>query len=395
MSESLVDECVHENVTLLVVDDEEPIRLLCEDFLKTCDYNVLLAADGASAIQQLEDNPHIKVVITDLKMPGISGIDVIAEIERNHPNTGVIVLTGYASVDNVIEAMRLGALNLLKKPFTLSDLLSAVEESIAKVSKRFQHGSMNSPFSGGNVQGIEALLDVRKKELEELHNEFLSVTSHELMTPLTPVIGYVESLIQGDLGPLGDDQRQALDVISYEIGKLRTSIANLLRIKDFGEKEVTSTSVLVDVTDIIEGEVSALSSDAEQKNISLSTSFTGDLNVHSDPEKLQEVVRELLSNSIRFGNKDGFVMVRSACDDSELVISVEDNGIGIEESSLGYIFDKFYRVHRGTDRHYCGIGIGLTLVKGLVESLGGTVNVSSFPGSGTIVNVVLPIGSCK
>lgn len=176
---------------------------------------------------------------------------------------------------------------------------------------------------------------------------------------------------------------------------MRTSIANLLRIKDFGDQQITPTSVLIDVTDIIKGEISSMSSDAEQKNISVSTSFTGDHNIYSDPEKLQEIVRELLSNSIRFGNKDGFVMVRSACSDRELVISIEDNGIGIEESSLGYIFDKFYRVHRGTDRHYCGIGIGLTLVKGLVESLSGTVNVSSFSGSGTIVNIVLPTGSGK
>jgi signal transduction histidine kinase len=390
-----VDECVHENVTLLIVDDEESIRLLCEDFLKTCDYNVLLASDGAEAIQQLKDNPQIKVVITDIKMPGISGIEVIAEVERNHPDTGVIVLTGYASIDNTVEAMRLGALNLLKKPFNLTELLLTVEESVAKISKRTLQRFSTTSSIKEDGQNLESILSLRQKELEELHNEFLSVTSHELMTPLTPVIGFVESLIQGDLGPLADDQRQALDVIICEIGKLRTSIANLLRIKDLGEKHSTLSSALVDVTDIINGQVTAAHGEAEQKFISVSTRFSGDHMIYSDPEKITEIVRELLSNSIRFGRKDGFVMIRSACDDSELVISVEDDGIGIEESNLPYIFDKFYRVHRGTVRNYCGIGIGLTLVEGLVTSLGGTVNVSSFPEKGTIVTLVLPVGSCK
>ena len=378
-------------VKILVVDDEQPIRLLCEDLLGSLGYEVVLAADGAVAVSMLSEHDDIDIVITDLKMPGMSGMEVLGEIEKNYSHIGVIILTGYASIDNTIEAMRLGAVNLVRKPFNLEELLAAVDRTVAKIQTRSVNHSV--------VPSVAPLIDERLKELEVLHSEFLSVTSHELLTPLTPVVGYVESLLEGDFGPLADDQKEALDIISSEIDKLRGTIANVLRIKELAEDNLVSTSMLVEPAEMIEGLIAVFSKEAASKHVRLTSSYSGEHRIYTDPHKLSDIVKELISNGVRFSKKDGFVLVKSSCDGEELHISVEDNGIGISEQNLGNVFDKFYRVHKGEARNFGGIGLGLTVVKGLVENLGGTISISSVIDKGTIVHLALPVSlirkTCK
>ena len=142
-------------VTVLIVDDEEPIRFLCEDLLKSVNYDVLTAEDGEKAIEVLKDKgDEVDIVVTDLRMPGIDGIEVTKRVKSDYPEVDVIVLTGFASIESAVESMKIGASDFIRKPFNLNTLLETISRL---VEKRKAKGRGKSSDDGSVKETIDAI----------------------------------------------------------------------------------------------------------------------------------------------------------------------------------------------------------------------------------------------
>ena len=385
------EEQSRERTTILIVDDEEPIRFLCEDLLSSLDYEVLTVPDGEAAMEVLHDRQDVDIVISDLKMPGIDGLEVTRRVRQEYPYMDVVVLTGFGSIESAVESMKLGASDFIRKPFNLNTLIESVKKI---VSRRILDNPKESRDSDGadnpGSASVGSVLKEKLEELDELKNEFLSITSHELLTPLTPISGYIDTLREGGLGELTEDQREALDLIHKEIEKLRAHIKNLLSIRDLQGSGVRMEWAHVELGELMADALRRVAPLAAERGITVRTEAAGEIEIQTDPEKMTTVAVELISNAIKFSHEGGEIGVAIERKDGFVSVVVSDEGIGIGEDDLPKVFDKFYQVHRGDTRDYEGIGIGLTVARGIVEALGGTLSVESEPNKGSVFTITLP-----
>jgi signal transduction histidine kinase/putative methionine-R-sulfoxide reductase with GAF domain len=228
------------------------------------------------------------------------------------------------------------------------------------------------------------------QEVDRLRTQLVQNVSHELRTPLSLIKGYVELLIDGDLGRVLDSQRAALQVIRERTASLSRLIHNLTMLQSVPREALTMSPVsLVDVVRRVLAEFQKI---AQESGVVFNAELPEDLPlVLGDHERLQLVFGHLVDNAIKFSPDGGVVTLRAWADEEMICVSVADEGIGISPDSLGRIFERFYQVDGSTRRRFGGMGIGLALVWEIVEVHGGSVRVESEPGEGSVFTVVLPV----
>ncbi len=225
------------------------------------------------------------------------------------------------------------------------------------------------------------------KELDRIKSEFVSTVSHDLRSPLTAVMGYVELLER--VGPLNDQQRAFIQRVQLSIQNITSLINELL---DLGKIEAgfDTHKELVDFGPLVRFVVDELRLKAEEKTQHLTVSIEPDLPaLLASPARLQQVAENLIGNAIKYTPAGGRVEVRVFQEEKQVILQVSDNGPGIPLADQPYIFDKFYRASNVPD-DVPGSGLGLAIVKSIVEAHDGRVWVESFPGEGTTFTVVLP-----
>lgn len=230
------------------------------------------------------------------------------------------------------------------------------------------------------------------KELDRLKTQFFANISHELRTPLTLIMAPLESLIKGELGRVPEAQQQHAEIMYQNSLRLLKLINNLLDLAkiDAGKMELYLNKV--QLPDLIRGIVASVSPMAEKKRIQLSFTNGESLpNVACDKEKIEKVLLNLIFNSLKFTEPGGKVVVSCGRDNGQVFVKVADTGIGIPKEHLGRIFERFSQVDASASRQHEGTGIGLALVKELVELHQGQVKAESEPGRGTVMTVTLPM----
>ncbi|MBU0703592.1 MAG: GAF domain-containing protein, partial [Chloroflexi bacterium] len=229
-----------------------------------------------------------------------------------------------------------------------------------------------------------------QQELDRLKDEFIQNVSHELRTPLSIARGYAELLNSGDLGELQPDQREPVAVITRRTRMLTELVNNLTAILEVETQD--SRWEWVDFSDLI-CDLTDFQVSVEQAGLSLTTQVIPNLPlVRGDPVHLRRVLDNLLGNALKFTPAGGHIGVRLKRDSDNLVLAVEDSGVGIPADQLDRIFDRFYQVDGSMSRRYGGTGLGLALVKEIVEAHGGKIGVESEVGEGSVFTVTLPVG---
>jgi two-component system, OmpR family, phosphate regulon sensor histidine kinase PhoR len=231
----------------------------------------------------------------------------------------------------------------------------------------------------------------RMQELDRSKSEFVSSVSHELRTPLTSIAGYAEMLMDGDAGPLTDDQREMLDVMSGSIDRLQRLIEDLLTIGRIESERMQLTSGPVSVEALLHAVDATMRPQAKAAGLTLEvidpeTPFR----LMGDRDKLEQVLLNLLSNAIKFTPRGGEVTLRARQSRESVTIEVSDTGIGIPRDEVEQMFSRFYRASNAVALATQGAGLGLSIVKGLVEAQGGTVLLRSSVGEGTRVSISMP-----
>jgi len=246
--------------------------------------------------------------------------------------------------------------------------------------------------SGELVGGIEIFRDVSEKiELEEQKARFFSSLSHELKTPLSNMQGYLKLLLDGDAGEINDLQEEFLTTIYKEEQKLARYIEELLDMGQFEGTDYSYQRSLLDLTALLEDLANSFSAEALNKELNFNSEIESDLALFGDRERLSQAFSNLIGNAIKY-TEQGSVSLKAVFSeaDDEIVITVQDSGIGIPEKDQRAIFEMFYRVEDKDVRSKGGTGVGLYIAERVISRHGGRIELESIPGEGTTFTVYLP-----
>ena len=260
------------------------------------------------------------------------------------------------------------------------DLQAALNRSNRDLEKRVQE------YTADLQRALQKL-----SELNQLKSNFISNISHELRTPLTHVKGYLELLSDQSLGPLAKDQIEATQVMGRAVERLETLINDLIKFSETAKGGLSLRLETVVIHDLLEEVTTRSLYKAKNRNITLNCTIPESLpKVIADEENIQWVISQLVDNAIKFTNPGGKVTIVARNEGPQVTISVSDTGIGIPKEHLDEIFLPFHQLDGSPRRRYGGTGIGLTLVKRIVEAHNTHLQIESVPGKGSRFQFSLP-----
>lgn len=354
---------------ILIIDDEEVVLDSCAHILKGSSYQLTTASDGTHGLEQVREfQPDL--VFVDLKMPGISGFEVLEKIHEIDATIVTVVITGFATVSSAVDAMKKGAYDFLPKPFTPDEFRMIVRRGIER--RRLV---------------LEAIALRREKEL--LREQFASIVSHELKAPLGAVQQNLFALDFELEDKLTEEQKSKMEHIKIRIDELLRLINSWLRVISVDVNKLKESFVRVSITGPISSALESVASLAARKNIEIVSSIDDKLPpIYGDSLSLSEVFVNIIGNSIKYSPDGTKVTLKADVQGAHLDISIKDTGIGINEEDLPHIFDGFYRGKSG--QAMTGHGIGLAVARQIVDAHNGSIGVQSELGKGTTFIVSLP-----
>lgn len=243
------------------------------------------------------------------------------------------------------------------------------------------------------IEKKEGIEGKKEQESDKIQMDFLNIVSHELKTPLTPMIAYLSLLSKGKLGSLTEKQRGALEKITRNAKLLRRLIWDMLDLSRMETGKMKFHMQEIDLIEIIRDVMRDMETFAKEKNITVESNLRYLPRTEGDRERIAQVITNLLDNAIKFTQENGTVMIETVKKGYTLVVAVSDTGIGIPKHKLDKIFDKFSQVDNKVTRQYSGTGLGLTICKGIVKAHGGNITVESMLGEGSTFYVRLPYKS--
>jgi len=355
---------------ILVIDDEEVVLDSCTQVLAGPDCQVTTASNGAEGLRRLEEvQPDL--IFLDLKMPGLSGLEVLERIRAKHPLMVVIVITGYATVSSAVEAMKKGAFDFLPKPF-------APEELRLIARRGLDHSRL--------VQEAVAL----RREQEMLRENFAAIVSHELKSPLGALQQNLYALVDDLEDRLSEEQKQRFAHLKTRLDDLLKLIHSWLRVFSVDINRLKDTFKPVGLGEIIAKAVENVQPHATRKALEIETTVAPGLpRINGDEGSLTEVVTNLLGNAVKYSFPNHKIRVRAEAQNSDVLVSVADTGVGIAPEDLPHLFLDFSR-GRAQPEGVGGCGLGLAISRRIVEVHGGSIGVESQPGKGSTFTVRLP-----
>lgn len=487
-------------VTVLVIDDEKGIREGSERILSRMGCQALTAENGESGLNIIIGRPDVAIVLLDLKMPGMEGLEVLKRIQSLNPDILVIIVTGYATVEIAIEAMKRGAYDFIPKPFepdqlriavnrarekiqlkqatlileierrlTLADLgteksrihtiIDSIPNGIVVTNAEGRVVLMNPAFgrflglgeesapggricdyiadeglcrligdisSGRHVDfddiptydfsvggdrffmargrpvlgerqeclgAVVTIIDITNmKVLDRLKSEFVAKVSHELRSPLSTIHEQLALVLDDLMGQVSESDEHLLSRAKEKTQGLISTIGDLLDLSRIESGSICQEPKPVQLEDLLSNILDFLGSKARAKEqtLSLDRPAAPLPTIKADPLALESIFGNLIANAINYTQNKGAIVVKADMSGINLRVRVIDNGFGIEQRYLDKIFERFFRVKNDKTRYITGTGLGLPIVKGLVEALKGHIGVESVPDQGTTFTVLLP-----
>ncbi|MEI9476935.1 MAG: hybrid sensor histidine kinase/response regulator, partial [Deltaproteobacteria bacterium] len=352
---------------ILVVDDEKDIRQLLSVALTRVDgFSVELAENGEEALQKI-DRERFDLVLTDLKMPKMDGLQLLSEIVNSKPEILTVLMTGYGSINSALEAIRGGASDYLMKPVDIAELVARLQKVLDE-----RHRFVKLRDWAAQLERVNQEL----KKLDEMKSEFISLASHELRTPLTAVRSAIQLMLNGKTGKINRAQKKFLSISEVNVNRLTKIVNNLLDLSQIKSGRIEMRCEDLDLTDLIKFIIACLKPQAAGKAVELRSDIQkGFRTVYGDREMVEKIFINLIGNAIKFTPERGEVIVsaRVSEEENKALISVRDTGIGIRKDQLEGLFKRFHQVEDSSRQCMDGTGLGLALTKGLVEAQEGEI----------------------
>jgi signal transduction histidine kinase len=372
---------------ILVVDDELGLREGCRRALTRHGYPVDVAATGQEGLAKIQEG-EFALVLLDVMMPDISGIELLKAIQNHDSDIVCIIITGYATVELAVSAMKLGAYDFIAKPFSDDNLVLAVEKGL-------EHHRLE--LEARRLQQIEEeawRLSQEKAMLEELDgvkSAFMRKVAHELRAPIAAIESFMHSILSGYGSP--ETQHLMQERAAQRASELLSLVNDLLELSRIKDLKLESKKREVCVKAILDDVLSLHSPEAESKQIVLKVECRACPPIIADPMHIRQLWTNLISNAIKYTDDGGEVTVRLFPESGGIVGEVKDTGIGIAEEELPHLFEEFYRTERAKAHAQHGTGLGLSIVKQVVEEYGGDIQVYSHLDEGTRFVFRLPVES--
>lgn len=371
-----------EKLKVLVVDDEPGIRSGIQRILRNFtvgfpfmeddfEFETLEAETGDQAISMVEKHEP-DIVLLDNKLPGMMGIDVLDEISKRHLDVSVMMITSYASLDLAVKATNYGAYNFMPKPFTPQELKTAMESITKNLFLKRMTRRLN-------------------KEGKQIRFQFLSVLSHELKSPINAIEGYLKIMKERQAGSNLEDYDSMIERSIERIKGMRNLIMDLLDLTKLESGKKTREVRKVDVNSVARIVLDTIEPLAIQRNVKLNLDCDDQLYMNTDQDELEIILNNLVSNAVKYNKEHGSVFFTIHKKDDNVIFSVEDTGIGMTQEEVEKLFHDFVRIKNSKTRNITGSGLGLSIMKKMVELNNGTIDVKSVPDAGSTFTVTLPL----
>ena len=359
-----------EKPKVLIIDDEEVVLDSCTQILENEPFHSATAMDGTFGLELVREF-HPDIVFVDLKMPGISGFDVLDKIYEFDPTIVTIVITGYATVSSAVEAIKKGAYDFLPKPFT--------PDEFRMITRR-----------GLERRALVLETTALRREREMLRDHFAAIVSHELKAPIGAVQQNLFSLEHELADLLSEDQKSRIERMKSSIDNLLKLIHTWLRVITADIEQIKADFKPTSIPDVITKAIESMEPHATRKNIDIISSIAEPLQpIYGDEVTLIEAMVNLIGNAIKYSRMESRIRVSAEMKSGDVHIAVKDRGVGISDEDLPFIFGDFY-VGESAPEEARGTGLGLAITRRIIQAHNGTITVESALDKGSTFMIQLP-----
>lgn len=389
-----MDEEINNSPILIVDDDAALLQALPQVVdLRMKNVQVETTDSAQHALERIKEY-DFDAVISDIKMPGMDGIELLSHVRELRPDTPVLLITGHGDHGLAIKAIRGGAYDYILKPIDRDAFVNALQRAIQTRQLRRKVTEQQLALSL-HAKSLERLVEKRTRELVTANatkDKFLDIVSQELKSPLSNLKGMTQLMLhQLERGDATTAVHQGL--VDMERSITRTEVL----VQDLLDTSLMETNLFVlrrqryNLVDLCRQLLDAYTTRAV---LSLNCELLGDpIEVEVDKDRFSQVLINLLSNARKFSKKGTPITITLQQSGYEVIVSVQDVGVGIPEEYLPHIFEQFYRVP-GVEiqsGNRAGLGLGLFIARKIVERHGGHIEVQTVLGQGSVFSVVLPV----
>ena len=385
---------------ILIVDDEPRMCKSLELILSRHNYQIKTANDVKSSIDIIS-HELFDLILTDIVMDDSDGFQVMDHINRHHIDTVVVMMTGYASTDTAVEALRKGAYDYIRKPFETEEVINTIENAL---SQRRLLAKQREARAELERKVEERTADLRKANEQLIRSERLAATgqlaasiAHEINSPLQAI-----SVLLGSMGKQYRDDAhlfENIDILKQAIGNIRDTVRSLLDLNRPG-MELKQPS---NINEVIRQTLMLARNLLKRNRIKVQLDLSPEIpNINLSPQQMYQVFLNLVNNAIegmsgqieplsgvpREENLNKEIRISSKIESEQICIRISDTGPGIPEKDLQYLFDPFF-----TSKKKMGLGVGLSICYGIVEEHNGTIVAENDPESGAVFTIKLPLES--
>ncbi|MCP4129555.1 MAG: response regulator [bacterium] len=338
---------------LLIIDDENVVLQSSLRILRDKGFEIDTASTGEEGLEKTEEKKY-DIVITDLMMPGIGGMDVLKILREKQPDVSVIIFTGFATVETAREALKLGAFDYIPKPFTPEEFRSVVDNAVQSCA--------------GNEDDSEML-------------DLMAIVSHDLKSPISVVHTSAETLYKGYFGDLDPKQMKTIEAILRNCQYLEDIIRTYLDLSKMGLDGIGSFKEKIDLAEVINTVINVPETQSNIKNMSIVTDFQETPMTFADPHLLNIVLTNLVSNAVKYGKKDTTIKVSLVKKDDSYMVSIFNEGVGLSPDDIeNKLFKKYSRLKQKGTEGIKGNGLGLYICKTIIEKHSGKIWAESKEG---------------
>jgi signal transduction histidine kinase len=372
---------------ILIIDDEEGIRKGCVRVLQPLGYATDVATGFRDGLQKIQ-SAQFDLILLDVMMPDGKGIDLLEPIREQDPETVPVLITGYATVELAVEAIKRGAYDFIAKPFSAQLLLMTVEQGLEK-----RRLSIEAKRLQTMERQVAELVQEREQaeKLYEFKSAFATMVAHELRSPVGAAQTLVRTLLRGLAGELNQKQAEILSRVEIRLSDLLTLINDLLTLAASKSLEAEKPLEPVNIESALERVLQHFDDEAAGKHVTLKYTAPGrHITVRATEQGLETVLNNLIGNAIKYTPPEGSIQVELEEKEGCALLRVADTGIGIPAEDLPHLGEEFFRAKNAYGRNIQGTGLGLSIVKEFVKRFGAQIDIKSHDGQGTTVALEFP-----
>jgi two-component system, NtrC family, sensor kinase len=364
---------------ILVIDDEPGIRALLSHELRAEGHSVDTAADGVEGVACMKANMH-QIAFCDINMPRLGGLETLAEIRKLNPDAEIIMMTGYATIESAVEAMKKGAYDFVQKPFNLKEVLALIDKSVEK----------------SDLKSVVQELREAKKKLEETQMQLIQSeklagigqlaagVAHELNNPMSGIMGFSQLLL--DDASLTGQHRSDVETIFTQSQRCKTIIQNLLQFCRRKEHHMAP----VDLVPLVQSAVNLVQYEFSTTGIQIEQKLPPSLPlVMADASQIQQIFLNLITNARQAIEEkpEGRLVIEGGVEGEHVFLRFGDNGPGVPDAIKEKIFEPFFT----TKAPGKGTGLGLSISYGILKNHNGSLSVENRAEGGAVFVMKLPL----